>query len=206
MSTYANVATLEAELLLDRPGESLTDSARDALHRIVEACSRHIDNIKGVEAGAYSAGGNAAAQRMVRATLPDILMFPPALSVSAVGLVGSDGVAAALSDWWALWPYDTATTGEPYRAAVPKPWLVGTQRFIVGQMYAVTGVWGVTVDVPEPIRQACHITAVRWYRRAQNAWTDSTVNPIDGGLNYVQSLDPDVVALLQRVYPHRGRP
>jgi hypothetical protein len=60
----------------------------------------------------------------------------------------------------------------------------------------VTAKWGYAVTVPPEIRQACIITAARWYKRGQSAWSDVLASGEMGMLMYRQALDPDVKNIL----------
>ncbi|MCP4713440.1 MAG: phage gp6-like head-tail connector protein [Planctomycetes bacterium] len=60
----------------------------------------------------------------------------------------------------------------------------------------VTAKWGYSVAAPTPIREATGMQAARWFKRLQGAMADSLASTDFGQPAYIQTLDPDVKAIL----------
>lgn len=60
----------------------------------------------------------------------------------------------------------------------------------------ITAKWGYAIEVPDDIKQACIMQAVRWYKRLQGAMADTIAGPDFGTLLFRQALDPDIKLLL----------
>lgn len=60
----------------------------------------------------------------------------------------------------------------------------------------VTARWGYADTVPPQVKEACVVQASRWWKRGESGWADSAANPDMGGLQFRQSIDPDVKGML----------
>jgi hypothetical protein len=60
----------------------------------------------------------------------------------------------------------------------------------------VTARWGYADSVPAHVKEACVVLASRWWKRGESGWADSAANPDMGALQFRQSIDPDVKAML----------
>jgi hypothetical protein len=201
MSTVAYIPldTVTGELSAQR-GEPVAPGAAEVLTRNITAASRMIDRYKGVEPGGYKTSEQATdTVRYFGADGTGKVLIDRATSVAEVAIWQGDGSyrTLTLDTDYHLWPYNAAQVGEPYR------WLVSDKTVFPRRIKGVkvTGKWGVSASVPYDIERACGIQVVRWYMRALNSWQDSNLNPM-GGLNFAQSLDPDVKLLLDKAYPH----
>jgi len=195
---YATLQAVRSELTASR-SEDISADVLATLESNITAASRMIDRYKGVEPGAYKTAGAAAAIRYFTGNGQYWLQIDNATSVEEVAVMRSEFVTLTEDDDYNLWPYDAPAKGEPYRAMESErgAWPIRARNV------KVTAVWGVSVNVPADIERACKIQTTRWYMRALNSWQDSAVNPM-GGLNFVQTLDPDVKAILDAAYPHGG--
>lgn len=72
----------------------------------------------------------------------------------------------------------------------------------------VTARWGYAAETPEPIRQACAMQAIIWYKRMEGAMASALANPELGTIELFKALDPAVEFLLslgRYVKPATGR-
>lgn len=72
----------------------------------------------------------------------------------------------------------------------------------------VTAKWGYSVTVPPMVRETCAMQSARWYKKFQGAAADALASTEFGQLMFVQTLDPDVKAMLwtaRLVKPSTGR-
>jgi hypothetical protein len=60
----------------------------------------------------------------------------------------------------------------------------------------VTAKWGYAEEVPDDIKTACIMQAIRWYKRLQGAMADTVAGPDFGTMLFRQALDPDIKKLL----------
>jgi len=195
---YATLQAVRSELTASR-SEDISADVLATLESNIVAASRLIDRYKGVEPGAYKTAGVTATVRYFTGNGRQWLQVDNFTSATEVAELRNEYTALTIDDDYNLWPYDAPAKGEPYRALENErgTWPIRKKGI------RVTAVWGVSANVPADIERACKIQATRWYMRALNSWQDSAVNPM-GGLNFVQTLDPDVKAILDAAYPHGG--
>jgi len=197
-AVYASLAEVRAELTASR-SEDISADVLAALESNIVAASRMIDRYKGVEPGSYVTNGRAESVRHYTGNGQYWLQTDNFTSITEVGIAQGDTYTALDPSDYNIWPYEALAKGEPYRAIehIKSCWATRPRGV------RVTAVWGISVDVPADIARACKIQTIRWYMRALNSWQDSGMNPM-GGLNFVQTLDPDIKALLSGAYPHGG--
>lgn len=61
----------------------------------------------------------------------------------------------------------------------------------------VTAKWGYASVVPSRVKEACLVTAARWFKRGESSWADSMAPANFGTLMFTKTLDPDVEAMLK---------
>lgn len=95
-----------------------------------------------------------------------------------------------------LWPYNAALNGEPYLRLDINP--LGNKTIFPAFPKAVkiVGKFGYATAVPEIIKMATIIQAVRWFKRGQQGFEDTGAVAELGQLKYVQGLDPDVAEMI----------
>ncbi len=72
----------------------------------------------------------------------------------------------------------------------------------------VTAKWGYAAAAPNRVKEACLVTAARWYKRGESSWADAMAPANFGTLMFTKTLDPDVEAMLvngRLVRPAVGR-
>lgn len=60
----------------------------------------------------------------------------------------------------------------------------------------VTAKWGYASTCPDQIKEACLITASRWFKRGESAWADAMAPASFGTLMFTKEIDPDVKMIL----------
>lgn len=61
----------------------------------------------------------------------------------------------------------------------------------------VTAKWGYSVVVPSRVKEACLVTAARWFKRGESSWADSMAPAQFGTLMFTKVLDPDIEMMLR---------
>ncbi len=104
---------------------------------------------------------------------------------------------ALLAADYFMWPYNALAEGVPYQR-LDLDVINGTYRLWYGYPRAVkiVGKFGYSTEAPDMIVQATVTQAVRWFKRAQQAFADTGAIVELGQLRYTQRLDPDVVMVL----------
>lgn len=72
----------------------------------------------------------------------------------------------------------------------------------------VTARWGFALTTPANVKEACIVQAARWWKRGESSWADALASADLGQLQFRQSLDPDLRAMLHEsrlVRPAVGR-
>ncbi len=138
------------------------DDSEDLLTRAIGAASAQIDEWAGPNRHFFAASG-ARVFLPVSRWLVDVGYFSTKAGVMIQTDDNNDGVFETTwtSDQWRTEPVE-APTGRPYEQIVA----CGTQRFPVNGRrpgVKVTASWG-WAEVPEPIRQACQILSVVYYK------------------------------------------
>jgi len=115
----------------------------------------------------------------------------------------TNGNVGTYSDatWWDGYSYDGYLgSNRPYDTA---------KHIVPGQpTVRITAKWGYSVVVPTPIREACAMQTARWYKRYEGAMADALANTEFGKPTFIQTLDPDIKAILwlgRYVKPAVGR-
>lgn len=169
------------------------------LSSLATRASRLIDRATGRAEGAFAADTDAVryfdGSGHRTQWVDEIAAAPTAVAVDEAGNL-------TYTTWTAtdyiLWPYNAADEGRPYR------------RLDIDQMngnkalwYAfpkgvkITAKWGYSTTPPDDIKQAVIIQAVRWFKRAQQAYQDVGAIIELGQLRYVKQLDPDVAFIVE---------
>ena len=72
----------------------------------------------------------------------------------------------------------------------------------------VTARWGFALTVPANVKEATILQSARWWKRGESSWADALASSDLGQLQFRQSLDPDLKAMLieaRLVRPAVGR-
>lgn len=201
MSDYITVEDVMAEM----PDTDFTGKYVPVLQAIVTRASRMVDRLTGREDGAYQV--TAATVRYFDGSGCAFQWVDEMAAAPTTVAVDETGDRATYTTWAAtdymVWPYNALAKGRPYtRLDVDQ--LSGDHALFYAfpQSVKVTAKWGYSTTPPGEIYQATLTQAVRWFKRAQQAFQDAGAIVDLGQLRYVRAVDPDVaeiVAHLRRV-------
>ena len=89
---------------------------------------------------------------------------------------------------WDGYSYDTYLTSRSERTA---------KHLVPGQpTVRITAKWGYSATVPTPIREACAMQTVKWYKKFEGAGADRLASNEFGQIPLAETLDDDVKAIL----------
>jgi hypothetical protein len=200
MADYTTVAQVKA----DMPDSALYDSVDYdlALGEMVTNASRLIDREVGGWPN-YFYPTTDSVTRYFDGSGEAEQWIDPMVSLTSVAVAESGGRAVTDYTTWTLdtdyfvWPYNYNSVGKPIQQLIVDNIAGNKGRFNRGRKAVkVTGIFGYSASPPEPIKQACKITAMRWFMRAKQGYQDASASASMGEMLYVQSLDPDVKTLL----------
>ncbi len=164
------------------------DAYDAAIAALIRACSRWIDAYCRVPENGFAATTVATHYFGFDQVDGNSLLFDEPL-VSITALTNGDGAVLA-GDTYRLLPRNT----------MPK-WGVelksgyGWQWSVDGEI-AVTGVWGTSATVPEPVAEACRMMVAWMFKRYQAGLQDVTASPEIGQAIYAEAVPKQVKALL----------
>lgn len=200
MADYASVAEVKADL----PDVDLgtLDDYDQTLAEMVTAASRLIDREVGGWPN-YFIASSTDEIRYFDGSGEKEQPIDPVTSLTSVYVSESGGRASTSYTEWTedtdfyVWPYNYSYTNQPIQKLI-----VDNDAGSKGVFYSVrkgvkvTGKFGYSTSVPEDVKQACKITAMRWFMRAKQSYQDTSASERLGQLLYTQSLDPDVKQIL----------
>lgn len=194
----AECAYCENQNIKDHFGPQWTEGTTyDALlDDLILTASRLIDNELHWPDCHFAAGDLADQTRYFDSEAGLELWIPRAISITSLGVdQDADGVyeeAWVQGTDYEVWPYDLAS----FDKIIVKE---GTTRsFPTGQRRVqIVGKFGGYTTPPQKIKQACIITASRWFKRGLQQFQDTGAIIELGELVYTKSLDPDVVEILR---------
>lgn len=196
MSDYCSTTDLLVDMP-DAPLASSTDATYTAaLATAVTAASRMIDRYIG-RWDNYFLPSTDAETRYYDGVGGKEMMIDECMSLTSVSVAEDCDL-----DTYTAWTEDTDYLTFPYNAT-PKFQLVihpdgGKYRFpVYRKAVKVIGRFGGSLTVPEVVKRACKIQAMRYFQRAKQAYQDTGVSVELGQLVYTKELDPDVKLLLQ---------
>ena len=210
----ANSYCTPAEIRAALPSSGLDSTDEAILTAVALRASRMIDTFCTREDGEfYRNEADATRYYDVRANTGDATLAPgnwqmygssyatsvsidDAASVTSVAVDESQsGVYVAWTvdvDYW-LWP----SNGAPYKRIDLNPKGGTKAGFPVGRRNVrVVGKFGYSTTIPDQIKQASIVQAVRLLRRAQQGFSDVGAIVDLGQLRYVAGVDPEVAVLL----------
>lgn len=193
----------------------LTDSQLDNTYDTILAtlatrASRAIDRFTKRHNGAYAVSADSTryfdGMDEVELLIDELAAAPTSVSVAETGDVDDSGGTGGTYTAWAasdylLWPYNALQLGLPYEALIIDR-LYGTKStwYSYRKAIKIVGKFGYATTTPEEIKEACIIQAVRYFKRGQQAFMDTSANPMFQQMPYgvvtVAGLDPDVETLL----------
>lgn len=98
-----------------------------------------------------------------------------------------------------VWPYAKGSPwGDSFDKIIVKE-SAGVSLPTGQQRMEIKGEWGGAARPPQIIKEACAITAARWFKRGMQAYQDTGALPEMGELVYTKALDPDVQEILKKM-------
>lgn len=207
--TWASVTELRSQIgrtstLSDTDLTTLLTAAENTITRFCNRQSFLADSV--------------ASARLYSGSDKDYLTIDETPEITAVGAKESIGdttfTAWATTDWLAY----SGSRRFPNFNSVPYTGLMVNpngdySRFFRGSvsgfpMIQITAKWGAYLTIPDELKEASIMQAVRWFKRLEGAMSDALASGELGQLLYRQSLDPDIKMILvngRYVKPTVGR-
>lgn len=185
MADYCTATQVKAAGRLNISGASYDTE----LAALVTAASRWIDQATWHLDNAFAASGNTARYYDASAINGRVLhLDAPLLSVSS--LANGDASTIASGSYW-LTPRNSSYY-----------WDIGLKSayawtFAIDGFVTVTGVWGFSTTVPDPIREATAMLAGWMFKRYQAALQDNAASPELGQIVYGEAIPKQVWALIR---------
>lgn len=201
INDYCTAAEMRAML----PNDSFSSTAPEYdtfMGTLATRASRAIDKSLGREPGAFYVSadttryfdGNGKTELYVG----EIAAAPTSVSISTDGSVSSY-TALDAADYY-CYPYNALAMAEPYTVLVLDTvngdyadW--GSYRKGV----QVVAKFGYSTSIPDIVKQATLIQALRWFKRSQQAYQDTGAVTELQQLKYVQKVDPDIGAVIEHL-------
>lgn len=199
MADYTSVEQVKA----DMPDSALYDSVDYdlVLSEMITNASRLIDREVGGWPNYFVA--SSMEERYFDGSGELEQWIDPLLTLDFLSVAETGGRSAADYTSWTLntdfyvWPYNHDAVGLPIQKFIVDNHSGAKGKFPKGKKGVwVGGLFGYSATAPSPIAQACKITALRWFMRAKQGYQDASASAALGQMIYIQSLDPDVKALL----------
>lgn len=207
MSDYCTYTEIKAAM---PDAIATTSSSYDTiLGTLATRASRMIDAVFGYEDNGFTAP-TAASDRYYNGNGRSWLPIDPCTTISAVAVKANE-TASDYTSWTVTTDYLAAAGGvrDPdwnagyYTLLLVTPGVAKT--FTQGvKTVKVTMKYGRSATVPDIIKQAAIIQAVRWFKRGQSAFSDIAGQTPMGELQYVNQLDPDIKEMLLHSPYRRG--
>ena len=203
MADYTNISDVKADMP-DSPLFASTSQTYDGvITGMITAASRLIDKEVGGWVN-YFNPSTVDETRYFDGNGEEEIYIDPMVTLTSLSVAESGGRAASDYTAWTL------NTDFYILPANYSSWSTPIMGFAVDndsgckgvftrsrKALKVVGVFGYSAYPPDDIRQACKITAVRWFMRAKQGWQDASANAAIGELIYAKALDPDVLELLR---------
>jgi len=133
----------------------------------------------------------------------ELAAAPTSVAVAEGGDVDSSAGTGGTYTIWAasdflLWPYNAATRGRPF-LRLDVDIFNGSKAhwFTYPKCVKIVGKFGYSTVVPDPVKKATIILAIRHFKRGQQAYHDTGAIVELGQLTYTQKLDPDVALAVE---------
>ena len=200
---YCTLAEAKAAL----PDTSWSTAYDAILTALITRGSRAIDKLANYWPGAFFMSldetryfdGSGTRQQWV----DHLAAVPTTVAVAETGITDTDaGSGGSYSTWLAadymLWPRNALKNNEPYQRLDVDAFNGSKVAFYAFRRgVKVTGKFGYSTAIPDDVKQAAIIQAIRWFKRGQQAYRDTGAIVELGQLTYTQALDPDVAETLK---------
>lgn len=209
MTDYIAASDFKAAL----PSEDWTEQYDPLIGNLVTRASRLFDEKTGYPENAFALTSDDATTMYFDGsghTELDIYPMPIAptsLSVAEGGVVdGHDGTGGTYTAWsdsdFMLAPYNAVQMKVPYEQIIIDPYNSGKSYFTKGRRTVkVVSEFGYSETVPEAVKEACLIMAIRSFRRIQQGYQDTGGIIELGKLTYTKGSDPrvdDIIKMYKR--------
>jgi len=170
------------------------------LDTLASRASRAIDRFTKRSAGAYAVTENTtrsfSALWSNELDIGELAAPPTSVSIAEAG-DPSDLTELAPTDYYLL-PYNAVVIGRPYNFIVLDSLNGNFAAFPhFPNSVVVTGPFGYSTVVPDEIKQATLIQAIRWFKRGQQSYQDTGAITELGQLTYTKAIDPDVAMMIE---------
>lgn len=192
------------------PNNQFGDKFDPLFENVIHSASRKIDTFLKRKPGAFKVeadvvryfNGNGKSELWFKGITPELAVVPTTVQVAESGyadsMAGSGGtyITWAATDYY-LEPENALDDGIPF-LKIRCNLLTGTKSYFAPYPRAVkiTGRWGFSVTVPAEIEEATQVMAIRFFKRAQQAFADAGAMNEFVKLQYVKDFDPEVKNLL----------
>jgi hypothetical protein len=123
--------------------------------------------------------------------IDDLAAVPTKVEVSETG--DPTKYTTWLATDYMCWPYNALSDGRPYQGLyIDLLYSTKTLWYRFPKSVKITGKFGYSTTVPDEVKQATIIMAVRAFKRGQQAYQDGSVVPELGRIVYVKGMDPEV--------------
>jgi hypothetical protein len=133
----------------------------------------------------------------------ELAAAPTSVAVAETGDVDSSAGTGGTYTTWAtsdylLWPYNAVAASEPF-LRLDIDLLNGSKAvwYRFPKSVKIVGKFGYSAAVPDDVKYATLVQAVRMFKRSQQAFQDAGASVELGALRYVKDLDPDVGLMVQ---------
>lgn len=207
INSYSTAADVIA--LMPDNSAAFGTSLNTVLNTLIVQASRMIDAHLARKPGAFAVGDattryfDGSGKRTL--WIGELAAVPSAVAVAETGQIDHSGGTGGTYTAWAasdflVAPYNAFEDGQPIH------WLEidllnGSKAvwYAFPKAVKITGLFGFasTANTPDEIHHATAVQALRWFKRAQQAYRDLGAAPELGQLNFVKELDPEVKVILQ---------
>ena len=171
--------------------------------------SREIDRFTGRHPGAYYVTTDSTryftGSGDLRLAVGELSTAPTTVSMALSGVVdNSAGTGGTYTDLSAsdylLYPYNAADFGRPYQV-LEMDLINGSYAawYSYPKAIKIVGKFGYSTAIPDEVKQATITQVFRWFKRSQQAFTDSGVNVDLGEMVYRKALDPEVTLMIEHL-------
>lgn len=203
-SDYLTVDELKSRF----PSNNFGDTQDAVLAAAIKTASRQIDTLLSRKPGAFAVSADTIRYFRGSGTsqlwIDELAALPTAVAVAESGQVdNASGSGGTYTAWTAndyvCWPENALDEGMPFHrldillfnGLTTKSMWYGYPRAV-----KITGRWGFSTSVPEEIKTATEIQAVRLWKRMQQGYSDVGAITELKQLRYVKDVDPMVSAIL----------
>lgn len=199
---YTTLAELKALL----PANNWGTTYDAVLSSMALTASREIDTFLRREPGAFSVindstryfDGNGSLELWIdeMAALPTAVLMATSAYVDDATGAGGTYSTLAVADY-VMWPRNALTHGMPFNRIDLNPMRGAySEWYPYPNSVKITGKFGFSSVPPLEVRKATEIQVMRYFKRAQQAFSDTGTITELSQLTYTKSLDPDVKQIL----------